>query len=307
MSLRELGFYVRSRLTRRLGRVLDRGAGLAPAPPPPLAEVIVGDGSPLSLARLVAGRSNDEREAAVAAYLTARGVDFHRHRFGTFEGRGENFSIDLGTGDRVLVLVAHHDAVPGSPGANDNAAAVGILLNLRERLAGRVPRGWRVRLLFTAAEELGYLGARAWVQEMPLAGIAGVLSLELCGIGDSLAIWDAGEEGPFLRRATGALDGLGLRRDESYHLVGRIPVFGSDHRAFASAGIPAYGLTIVPAREADALRKFVLSPARSAFRHLVRRPVPFDTYHTSRDALATLEPAALDRVARALEAIALGL
>jgi Peptidase family M28 len=307
VSLREIGFYLRSRVTRQLGRMLDRGGRPAPEPPPPLAEVLAGDGSPWNLARLVAGRSNPEREAAVPAYLTARGVHFHRHRFGTFEGRGENYSTDVGTGERVLLLIAHHDAVPGSPGANDNAAAVGILLALRARLAGRVPRGWRVRLLFTAAEELGYLGARAWVQEMPLTGIEGVLSLELCGIGDSLAIWDAGEEGPFLHRATRALDGLGLRRDESYHLVGRIPVFGSDHRAFSAAGIPAYGLTIVPAREADALRKFVLSPARSAFRHLVRRPVPFDTYHTSRDRLATLEPAALDRTVRALEAIAHGL
>jgi Zn-dependent M28 family amino/carboxypeptidase len=286
--------------------MLDRG-GPAPEPPAPLTEVLTGDGSPLSLARLVAGRSNAEREHAVAGYLTARGVDFHRHAFATFEGRGENYSVEVGTGDRVLVLIAHHDAVPGSPGANDNAAAVGILLALRERLTGRVARGWRVRLLFTAAEELGYLGARAWVQAMPLAGIEGVLSLELCGIGDSLAIWDAAEEGPFLHRLTGALDGLGLRRDESYHLVGRIPVFGSDHRAFAAAGIPAYGLTIVPFREADALRAFVLNPARSAFRHLVRRPVPFDTYHTSRDGLATLEPAALDRAVRALEAIVVGL
>jgi hypothetical protein len=307
VSFRQLGFYLRSRLTRRVGQLLDRGGGPTPAAPPPLAEVIRGDDTALSLARLVIGRSNAERESAVAAYLTARGVEFRRHRFSTFEGRGENYSVDVGTGGQVLMLIAHHDAVPGSPGANDNAAAVGILMTLRKRLAGRVPRSWRVRLLFTAAEELGYLGARAWAQEMPLDGIAGVLSLELCGRGDSLAIWDAGQEGPFLKKATGALNGLGLRRDESYHLVGRIPVFGSDHRAFASAGIAAYGLTVVPAREADALRRFVLSPARSAFRHLVRRPVPFDTYHTRRDGLATLEPAALDRVVRALEAIVVGL
>jgi hypothetical protein len=50
-----------------------------------------------------------------------------------------------------------------------------------------------------------------------------------------------------------------------------------------------------------------LSPARAAFRQLVRRPPPFDTYHTSRDGLATLQPAALDCVTRALEAIVLGL
>jgi Zn-dependent M28 family amino/carboxypeptidase len=302
VTLRDLGFFLRGRLNQGVTRLLN--VGQPPSPPPaPLHEVLRDGGGPLALARLVAGRSNAEREAAVAAYLMARGVEFVRHRFASFEGRGENFSVDLGTGERVLLLIAHHDAVPGSPGANDNGAAVGILLHLLDRLGARVPPGLRVRVLFTAAEELGYLGARAYVRDTELADVVGVLSLELCGIGDSLAVWDVTENSAFLRSVTGALESLGLRRDESYHVVGRIPVFGSDHRAFAAAGIPAYGLTVVPAREAEALRRFVLSPARSAFRSLVRRPPPFDTYHTSRDGLRTLQAPALQRVALALEAL----
>ena len=130
-----------------------------------------------------------------------------------------------------------------------------------------------------------------------------MVSLELCGIGDSLVIWDAAEETRLLSRVGGALEGLGRRRDETYHVVGRIPVFGSDHRAFAAAGIPAYGLTIVPGSEAEALRRFVLHPGRGALQHGLRRPPPFDTYHTSRDAFATLDPAACDAVLAALEAI----
>jgi aminopeptidase YwaD len=304
VTLRDLGFFLRCRISQGVTRLLNARAPVGVLPDPaPLADVLRGARAPLALARLVEARSNDDREAAVATYLTARGVDFARHRFATFEGRGENFSVDLGTGDRLLLFIAHHDAVPGSPGANDNAAAVGILLHLLERLAERVPPGLRVRLLFSAAEELGYLGARAYVRDISLTDIVGVLSLELCGIGDTLAVWDVVDETPFLRRVAGALEGLGLRRDDSYHVVGRIPVFGSDHRAFAAAGIPAYGLTIVPSVEADALRNFVLSPARSAFRQLVRRPPPFDTYHTSRDGLDTLEAPALERVAQALEAV----
>ena len=79
-------------------------------------------------------------------------------------------------------------------------------------------------------------------------------------------------------------------------------MFGSDHRAFQPA-VPAYGISMVPAREADALRQFVLSPVRSALVHLVRRPRPFDTYHTSGDNTATLDPAALDAMTQGLEAI----
>jgi len=130
-----------------------------------------------------------------------------------------------------------------------------------------------------------------------------VLSLELCGIGDTLAVWDAVDQTPFLGRVRAAFDGIGLRRDESYHVAGRIPLFGSDHRAFAPAGVPAYALTVVPAAQAEALRQFIFNPARSAFRFLVKRPAPFDTYHTARDRGCTLEPAALALTLRALEAV----
>lgn len=302
-SARDLRLFLRGRINRGMSRLLNAHRAVPVAAPRPLDEALGDARSPLGLARLLEGRSNPEREAAVAWYLEREGVGFTRQRFATFEGRGENFSVDVGAGDRILVLVAHHDAVPGSPGANDNAGALGILLHLLPRLPALVSPGLRVRLLFTAAEELGYLGARAYVRAVPLRGIVGVLSLELCGIGDSIALWDVEAEDGFLARVTAALQGLGLRRDERYHVVGRIPVFGSDHRAFAAAGVPAAGLSVVPSAQADALRDFVFRPFRSALRHLVRRPPPFDTYHTGRDTTATLDPAALDLVARALQAI----
>jgi 2'-5' RNA ligase len=42
---------------------------------------------------------------------------------------------------------------------------------------------------------------------------------------------------------------------------------------------------------------------KSALRAVKRRPVPFDTYHTTRDALGTIDGAALDAVVQALEAV----
>ena len=308
MGLREVGFYLRGRINSGLARALNARRATVPlAPVASVEDVIRGDAAPLSLSRLLEGRDNAAREQAVASFLTARGIPFTTHRFETFEGRGTNYAVEVGRGDRVLMLAAHHDAVPGSPGANDNAAAVGILLDVIARAAVVIPPSLRVRFLFPACEELGYLGAREYVRDVGTAGVIGVLSLELCGIGDSVAVWDAGASSPFLRTVGGALEDLGLRRDESWHQVGRIPVFGSDHRAFAAAGLPAYGLTVIPAREADALRSFVLSPVRSALMHGVRRPVPFDTYHTPRDLGTSLDPRALDLVTRALEAVIAGM
>jgi hypothetical protein len=296
-------FYLRGRVNRGITRLRNL-ASRAPRPVPvPLADALRARGSAMALLPLLEGRSNPERQDAVARYLAARGAAVDRHPFASFEGSGENLGVDVGRGDRVLVLIAHHDAVPGSPGANDNAAAVGVLLHLLERIEPDIPAGLRLRFLFTAEEERGYLGARTWVKERSLEGIVGVVSLELCGIGDSVVIWDAPEETAFTRRIAGALEGLGLRRDETWHQVGRIPMFGSDHRAFAAAAIPAYGLTIVPRSEAEALRQFVLNPGRSVLRLMRRRPVPFDTYHTARDAGPTVQAAALELTERALRAI----
>ncbi len=300
MSFRDVGLYLRARVTRTVTRFSNRKA--APLVAAPIEPVFAITGDPLALVALLEGRTNDEREAAVARWLEIRGVPFTRHRFARADGRGENYGVELGAGSRVLVLVAHHDAVPGGPGANDNAAAVGILLPLLERLAAAPPRAIRVRLLFTAAEELGYLGARAYVEDTPVDDVIGVLSLELCGIGDSLVVWDAGDETPFLGQVRRAFERMGLPADEGYHVVGRIPVFGSDHRAFAPV-VPAYGFTVVPVGEAEALRDFVFKPVRSALRAIVRRPTPFDTYHTRADAGPTLQPGALDLALRGLDAV----
>src|SRR5205823_4419527 len=92
------------------------------------------------------------------------------------------------------------------------ASPVGILLTLLERVA--IPPGLRVRLLFTAAEERDCLGAREYVRAVGVSGIVGVLSLELCGIGDNLVVWDATAESPVTRATRGALESAGLKRDE---------------------------------------------------------------------------------------------
>ncbi|PYM80848.1 MAG: hypothetical protein DME09_18380, partial [Candidatus Rokuibacteriota bacterium] len=156
MSLRDAGFFVRARLSRTLTRALNARSSIARPVPLPLEAVVARpDPSPLDLARLLEGRSNVEREALLGRYLAARGVRFETERFATFEGAGANYVAEVGAGPRTLVLIAHHDAVPGSPGANDNAAAVGILLRLLDRVAAAPPPRLTLRFLFTAAEELG--------------------------------------------------------------------------------------------------------------------------------------------------------
>ena len=308
MSIEELVFFLRGRLNIAAAGLLNSIRGRRPARGG--RSPIPSDPAPLDIVRALEGRSNREREAAVEGVLRDGGLPYSRHPYSTFEGRGVNFAVELGAGKDLVLVIGHHDAVPGSPGANDNAAAVGILVQLARRLLADPPRGVRLRILFTGSEELCYLGARRYVRDADLAGVRGALSLELCGIGDQFAIWDVEppfDRSPFFGDVARAFERLGYRRDETYHAVGRIPVFGSDHRAFAALGIPAFGLTVAPGREADRLRAFVLKPLRAALHQVIERPPPFHTYHTPRDSSETLEPAAMERTVEVLLALARGI
>ncbi len=92
---------------------------------------------------------------------------------------------------KLVLLVAHYDSVPNGPGAADDGSAVVTLLETaRALLAG--PRLRRdVWLLFTDAEELGLLGARAFVSQHPLAHRVGVvLNFEARGSRGPVTMYD---------------------------------------------------------------------------------------------------------------------
>jgi hypothetical protein len=72
-------------------------------------------------------------------------------------------AIADGQTDEAIVLVAHHDTVHGSPGADDNGAAVAVLLELADQLRDRRFR----RTVILAApdfEEIGLIGSRPLVR-----------------------------------------------------------------------------------------------------------------------------------------------
>jgi len=72
-------------------------------------------------------------------------------------------AIAEGESDEAVVLIAHHDTVAGSPGADDNGAGVAVLLELADQLRGRSFR----RTVILAApdfEEIGLIGSRPLVR-----------------------------------------------------------------------------------------------------------------------------------------------
>ncbi len=87
--------------------------------------------------------------------------------------------------DRILVVGAHYDTVPGSPGADDNASAVAVLLEVARSIQ-QVAVGCTIRFIAFSLEEYGYIGSTHYAGRAKTEGekIAGMISLEMVGFTD---------------------------------------------------------------------------------------------------------------------------
>lgn len=97
-------------------------------------------------------------EAYVARELGVGGDDVEREAYRIDAGEVANRWIERRGAtkpDEVVVLGAHYDTVPGTPGADDNASAVAVLLEVARLLrALRTPRS--IRFVAFACEEPPY-------------------------------------------------------------------------------------------------------------------------------------------------------
>jgi hypothetical protein len=87
-----------------------------------------------------------------------------------------------GSSDKVFILGAHYDTVPGSPGADDNASAIAVLLEVARNIQ-KESLNATVRFIAFSLEETGYVGSMHYVKEAKRKGdkIAGMISLEMVG------------------------------------------------------------------------------------------------------------------------------
>ncbi len=196
-----------------------------------------------------AGSAAERRaHARVEARFRGAGLRIGHDRF-RVPGRGRSRNV-VGIHDTparcLVVLVAHTDSVPPSPGAEDNASGVGTLVALAGRLDAVEPT-CDVWLIATGAEERPYtgaadhLGALAAVPRVRRrrADLRFVLSLDEVGRGrrfhlrSPVARPRASVERAVIRAGRGAVRWV---RDTG--------TGNSDHREFALAGLPAAKLGV---------------------------------------------------------------
>ena len=84
--------------------------------------------------------------------------------------------------NRVFILGAHYDTVPGSPGADDNASAIAVLLEIARNIQSVSLEG-TVRLIAFSLEEYDYIGSTHYIESVKKGKeeILGMISLEMVG------------------------------------------------------------------------------------------------------------------------------
>ena len=137
-----------------------------------------------------------------------------------------------------LVIGAHYDTFPGSPGANDNASGMAVLLALAQELS-RSGCDKAVEVVFFDAEESGRAGSIAYLAECSSEEVAGMVNLDVCGYGDTLCV-RCMKKTPLLRNFT---DKARLRRFDGEEVC-YLP--DSDDKPFTKAHIPALSVAVLP-------------------------------------------------------------
>jgi len=214
----------------------------------------------------------------------------------------------------ALLLGAHYDTVPGTPGADDNASSVAVLLETARKLVSESPDSLK-DILFVAfsTEEppsfgTGRMGSRVFASALDGLGYAieGALILEMVGyydhrpgtqrIPEGVDLPGSGDAGDFVaivadgqskalaervlagyRRSGSRLDAVLMVFPEPRGEVASL-IRLSDHASFWDAGIPAVMIT------------------DTAF---LRNP----NYHLSTDRMSTLSVPAMENVVGGMAAV----
>jgi len=198
-------------------------------------------------ASVFAGKTNEERRDALVRLLRVYGLD---PAVQTFEGgnsrtgamAGSNVVVTLGDGPRDIVLTAHYDAVKlrdgsMSQGIVDNAGSVVAMIEAMKALKGQ-PTSHRLIFVLTDQEELGLIGAKAWLDAHDKSRIHAVINADVAAYGRTVMYGENnGAQSGFV------LTALRSQCAEQGANCVAFPVYPpSDDRVFSAAGVPVVSL-----------------------------------------------------------------
>ncbi len=218
--------------------------------------------------------------------------------------RISNIIVDFTTNpeSKRLLLSAHYDVVAGSPGANDNASGVAVLLGLCKYLKENPAP---IRIVFFDREEawlrtplfrLGLLGSLFYVLRTNLRNIAAVYNLELVGMGYFLSIWPVKQN----ERNLSSVKEIESAAEEMKVLCRTVHVpwliMSSDHLSFRLKHMAnSVSLSLLPESQVPVWEDIlaIASKAKILSRWRPKLPEPLSLNHTPQDSSLNIDEKSL--------------
>ncbi|TDD28692.1 Zn-dependent exopeptidase M28 [Actinomadura sp. KC06] len=143
---------------------------------------------------------------------------------------------------KAVIVSAHYDSVPGSPGANDDGSGTVLCLELA-RVLKRLPTQQAIRICLWGSEEYGLIGARHYVKGLDEKGVKQISG---CFQNDMVATSHPPAETYWLlsvdgkdNTTTAAVNAAARRLGYVDQVQGPTARGSSDHEAFYERGIAA--------------------------------------------------------------------
>lgn len=145
----------------------------------------------------------------------------------------------------AVMLAAHYDSVSSGPGASDDGSGTVTLLETARALKQSPPLANDVIFLFTDGEELGLLGAQAFVNDHPWAKDAAlVLNFEARGACGPVSMFETSEKNGWLIREFAKAAPRAVASslmDEAYKMLPN----DTDMTVFKQAGMPGFNFAYI--------------------------------------------------------------
>lgn len=246
-------------------------------------------------------KSDLERLNTLKQILKSKNIKFIEQKYTYFGFKGTNIIVDIGNSKKHILLSAHFDVISGSPGANDDASAIAILIDVIKRLK-RLKLKNKIRIIFFDDEEIGRFGSISYIKKYGMKDLLAVYHLELCGYGDIIGLWPItkiNKDSYALKIIQEVLN----QKNIYFERLPQLPAFWGDDLSFRNAGfMHALCISVGPKEDKEAIKKFVKSNVfKVIFDYYTGRiPKMFQLYHSSEDKSEYLSEKALKMVSDVL-------
>jgi len=162
-------------------------------------------------------------------------------------GTVENIVAKLGgtNNQQAILLVSHYDSVPNSFGANDDGFGVSVMLETLRAIKTRGQLRNDVIFLFSDGEEVGLLGAKAFMDEHPWARNVGlVLNFEARGNSGPVVLFETSPNNQDLIYEFAKAVPRPVANSLSSEIYRRLPN-STDLTIFKAAGLPGLNFAYI--------------------------------------------------------------